>query len=56
MGLYLKRLFPDIKWIADFRDEWTNNPYHLDDIYKRIKLKFEKKKNWLLPVNVIFDN
>lgn len=44
MGLYLKRLFPNIRWITDFRDEWTNNPYHLDSIYKRIKLKFEKKK------------
>lgn len=44
MGLYLKRLYPDIKWVTDFRDEWTNNPYHLDDFYKRIKLKLEKKK------------
>ena len=44
MGLYLKRLFPDIRWITDFRDEWTNNPYHLDSVYNRIKLSFEKKK------------
>lgn len=44
MGLYLKRKFPNIKWITDFRDEWTNNPYHLDDFYKRLRFKFEKKK------------
>lgn len=43
MGLYLKRLFPDIAWVTDFRDEWTNNPYHLDSIYKKMKLKTEKK-------------
>ncbi|WP_353093397.1 glycosyltransferase [Tissierella praeacuta] len=44
MGLYIKRLLPDIRWITDFRDEWTNNPYHLDSWHKRVKLKFEKEK------------
>lgn len=44
MGLYLKRKFSDLAWIADFRDEWTNNPYHLDDFYRRVRFKFEKKK------------
>ncbi len=44
MGLYLKRLFPSIRWVTDFRDEWTNNPYHLDSVYRRIKLNLEKKK------------
>ncbi len=44
MGLYIKRLFPSIRWVTDFRDEWTNNPYHLDSWHKRVKLKFEKKK------------
>lgn len=43
MGLYLRRTIKDIRWIADFRDEWTNNPYHRDSIYKRIKFKGEKK-------------
>ena len=42
LGLYLRRKLPDIKWVADFRDEWTNNPYHRDSIYKRIKFKGEK--------------
>lgn len=44
LGLHLKRIFPEIPWICDFRDEWTNNPYHLDSIYKRMKLRMEKKK------------
>ncbi|MCQ4923540.1 glycosyltransferase [Tissierella carlieri] len=44
MGLYIKRLFPNIRWITDFRDEWTNNPYHLDSWYRKIKLDLEKKK------------
>lgn len=44
MGLHLKNAFPNIPWVTDFRDEWTNNPYHLDSIYKKIKLKMERKK------------
>ncbi|WP_409226981.1 glycosyltransferase family 4 protein [Gudongella sp. SC589] len=43
LGLYLRRNLTDIKWVADFRDEWTNNPYHRDSIYKRIKFKGEKR-------------
>lgn len=26
-GLYLKLKYPEIKWVADFRDEWTTNPH-----------------------------
>jgi glycosyltransferase involved in cell wall biosynthesis len=44
LGLYLRRNLPDVRWVADFRDEWTNNPYHRDSIYKRIKFKGEKMK------------
>lgn len=43
LGLYLKKTFPKIPWICDFRDEWTNNPYHLDSVYKRLKLRMEKR-------------
>ncbi len=43
-GLYLKRVMPELPWVCDFRDEWTNNPYHLDSFSRRLKLKLEKKK------------
>ncbi|KAA0128132.1 glycosyltransferase family 4 protein [Chryseobacterium sp. SN22] len=33
MGLALKEKFPDLKWIADFRDPWTEISY-----YKHLKL------------------
>ncbi len=44
MGLYLRKNLSDIRWVADFRDEWTNNPYHRDSFFKRLKFKGEKKK------------
>lgn len=44
LGLYLKKEMPKLRWITDFRDEWTNNPYHLDSKLKKIKLNAEKKK------------
>lgn len=43
MAMELKKSFPELIWIADFRDEWTNNPYHLDSFFNRIKLKSEKR-------------
>lgn len=42
-GLHLKEKFPNIKWIVDYRDEWTNNPFHLDSFSSRIKMKLSKK-------------
>lgn len=30
MGLEIRNRFPDMPWVADFRDEWTNNPYLMD--------------------------
>lgn len=30
MGLEIKKAYPELPWVADFRDEWTNNPYLLD--------------------------
>ncbi|NLM73684.1 MAG: glycosyltransferase family 4 protein [Clostridiaceae bacterium] len=43
MGLELKKSFPDIPWIADFRDEWTNNPYLLDNPHMPYRMKKEKE-------------
>lgn len=44
MGLYLRKKLNNIRWIADFRDEWTNNPYHRDSFFKRLKFRAEKRK------------
>lgn len=41
VGFILKRNF-NIPWVADFRDEWTNNPYfHYDE--NDIKYKIERE-------------
>ncbi|MGO4708671.1 glycosyl transferase family 1 [Chryseobacterium sp. 2TAF14] len=44
IGLNLKKKFPDLKWIADFRDPWTEISY-----YKHLKLtkKSDKKHHHL---------
>ena len=44
IGLNLKKKFPDLKWIADFRDPWTEISY-----YKHLKLtkKSDKKHRQL---------
>jgi glycosyltransferase involved in cell wall biosynthesis len=47
IGLKLKERFPDIKWIADLRDPWTDI-YYYDQFYptllsKYIDSRFEKK-------------
>ncbi|VXB94730.1 MULTISPECIES: glycosyl transferase family 1 [Chryseobacterium] len=44
IGLNLKKKFPDLKWIADFRDPWTEISY-----YKHLKLtkKSDKKHHQL---------
>jgi len=42
LGLYIKNKIDSIVWAADFRDEWTNNPYILDNPYNPIRTKIEK--------------
>lgn len=42
LGAYIKDKMPNIKWVADFRDEWTNNPYTLDNPYNPLRTKIEK--------------
>ncbi len=42
IGLHLKRRFPGIPWVADFRDEWTNNPYLLDNPHNKVRMSIEK--------------
>ena len=51
IGLNLKKEFPDIKWIADFRDPWTEISY-----YQHLKLtKFADRKHRNLEQKV-FEN
>lgn len=49
IGLQLKNHFPDLKWIADFRDPWTNI-----DFYKELNLmKWADRKHHRLERKVI---
>lgn len=43
MGLEVKKHFPDLLWLADFRDEWTNNPYLFDKPHRVSRMKKEKE-------------
>ncbi|MCX7771937.1 MAG: glycosyl transferase, partial [Clostridia bacterium] len=42
IGLEIKKQYPDLLWLADFRDEWTNNPYLLDKPHPAYRMKKEK--------------
>lgn len=50
LGLYIKKQRPDVKWVVDFRDEWTNNPYTLDNPYNPIRTKIEKNMEYSVLV------
>lgn len=39
LGVYLKKHYPEIPLVCDFRDEWTNNPYH---VRKGLRAKIER--------------
>lgn len=43
LALRIKRKFPNLPWVADFRDEWMNNPYLLDNPYNSIRMGIEKR-------------
>lgn len=43
LALHLKRKYPYLKWVADFRDEWTQNPYLEEDKLYRFKISKERK-------------
>lgn len=58
LGLYIKKKMPDITWVADFRDEWMNNPYILDNPHNPIRTSIEKKmeKEVLLTADALITN
>lgn len=58
LGLYIKRKMPHIKWVVDFRDEWTNNPYTLDNPHNPIRTKIEKnmERDVLLEADYLITN
>lgn len=42
MARDIKEHVKDVKWITDFRDEWTNNPYFTEKLHYKIRYLFEK--------------
>ncbi len=57
-GLEVKKHFPDLFWLADFRDEWTNNPYLIDKPHRssRMRKEREMEKEVLKRADVLVTN
>lgn len=55
LGLEVKKHYPDLFWLADFRDEWTNNPYFSHRI-SRMKKEREMEKEVLKRADVLVTN
>lgn len=51
IGLDLKKKFPDLKWVADFRDPWTEISY-----YKHLKLTNRSDKKHRQLESEVFKN
>ncbi|MFV0440823.1 MAG: glycosyltransferase [Lachnospirales bacterium] len=44
LGLFIKKtLKGKVKWVCDFRDEWSNNPYTKDNPYSKSRMDKELK-------------
>lgn len=58
IGRYVKKKAPHVKWVADFRDEWTNNPYTLDNPHNPLRTYIEKKmeRDVLLDADILIAN
>ena len=48
LGLKVKEKYPELPWIADFRDEWTNNPYLLDKPHPAYRMDKERRMESLI--------
>lgn len=60
LALYATKKIKNIKWVADFRDEWTNNPYFNHNfirtfIERRIEEKIMKRANKLIANTPIME-
>ncbi|HEX2927369.1 MAG TPA: glycosyltransferase family 4 protein [Ruminiclostridium sp.] len=55
LGVYLKKQFPDIPLVCDFRDEWTNNPYHVRKGF-RAKIERDQEKMVLKYADCLITN
>lgn len=55
LGLEVKKHYPDLFWLTDFRDEWTNNPYFSHRI-SRMKKEREMEKEVLKRADVLVTN
>ncbi len=53
IGIWLKSIFPKIFWIADFRDEWTSNPFIKYMPLRKIYEKSLEKKVFYLADKII---
>ncbi len=42
LGMRLKKRFPHLPWVVDFRDEWTKNPYIIDMNLSKYRMNKEK--------------
>jgi len=47
IGYYIKNKYKNIKWVADFRDEWSNNPYIKNRDSLKYKIEYEMEKEIL---------
>ncbi len=58
LGLNIKKRYPKMAWTADFRDEWTNNPYILDNPYNPLRMRIEKhqEKTVLMSADMLITN
>lgn len=54
MGYDIKKAYPEIPWVVDFRDEWMNNPYIWDMNYPKWRIRRETKMEHKVVTNCDF--
>ncbi len=59
LALHIKKQLGDkVKWVCDFRDEWSNNPYTKDNPHNKIRqnLEFNMEKEVLQYADCVIAN